>query len=327
MVKYLVRRFLGWLLMIVVATNLTYFLAWGYLDPRSNYVGRRPPLSEQQIVQQLLPRNLSDTVPIWERWWNWITAIVTRWDWGVSPVGQVVNEQVAFRMWISAELVLGATIITTVLGIALGVYTASRQYRLADRIGQATSIVTMNINIVVAALGIVLLAIALNDAVGMRIFYVTGSSSRGVEGFFPKVIDVLQHLTLPTLALVLIGYSGIHFLQRSLLLDNIKADYVRTARAKGLTKQQAIRRHALRTSLIPVATQVAFTIPTVFTGAVLTETIFAWNGMGRYFIETISNNDIHGTVAIAAFGAFLTAIGALLADIAVVVLDPRVRVS
>ena len=313
--------------MIVVATNLTYFLAWGYLDPRSNYVGRRPPLSEQQIVQQLLPRNLSDTVPLVERWWNWLTAIVTRWDWGVSPVGQVVNEQVAFRMWVSAELVLGATILTTVLGIALGVYTASRQYRLADRVGQATSIVTMNINIVVAALGIVLLAIALNNAVGKRIFYVTGSGSRGVEGFFPKLIDILQHLTLPTIALVLIGYSGIHFLQRSLLLDNIKADYVRTARAKGLTKQQAIRKHALRTSLIPVATQVAFTIPTVFTGAVLTETIFAWNGMGRYFIETISNNDIHGTVAIAAFGAFLTAIGALLSDIAVVVLDPRVRVS
>lgn len=321
------RRFLGWLLMIVVATNVTFFLAWGYLDPRSNYVGRRPPLTPDQITQQLLPRNLSDTVPILERWWNWITAIVLHWDWGVSPVGQVVNDQVAYRMWISAELVLGATIISTVIGIALGVYTASRQYKLGDRIGQATSIITMNINIVVAALGIVLLAIGLNDAVGARIFYVTGSSSQGVTGFFPVLIDALQHLVLPTIALVLIGYAGTHFLQRSLLLDNIKADYVRTARAKGLTKPQAIRRHALRTSLIPVATQVAFTIPTVFTGAVLTETIFAWNGMGRYFIQTISTNDIHGTVAIAAFGAFLTAIGALLADIAVVVLDPRVRVS
>lgn len=327
MIRYLVRRLLGWLLMIVVATNITYFLAWGYLDPKSNYVGRRPPLSPEQIDQQLLPRNLSDSVPLSERWWNWITDIVLRWDWGVSPVGQVVNEQVAYRMWISAQLVLGATIITTILGVALGVYTASRQYKLADRVGQATSIITMNINIVVAALGIVLLAIYFNDWVGTRVFYVTGSSSRGVSGFFPVLIDSLQHLVLPTMALVLIGYAGIHFLQRSLLLDNIKADYVRTARAKGLTKQQAIRRHALRTSLIPVATQVAFTIPTVFTGAVLTETIFAWNGMGRYFIETIGNNDIHGTVAIAAFGALLTAIGALLADIAVVALDPRVRVS
>lgn len=327
MIKYLARRALGWLLMIVVATNLTYFLAWGFLDPRSNYVGRRPPLTEEQIVNTLAPRNLSDTVPLIERWWTWLTGILLRWDWGVSPTGGSVNEQVAYRMWVSAELVLGATILTTVLGIALGVYTASRQYKLADRIGQATSIITLNIPIVVAAFAIVLLAIGLNNAAGTRIFYVTGNASQGVEGFFPTLIDVLQHLTLPTIALVLTGYASIHFLQRSLLLDNINADYVRTARAKGLTKQQAIRKHALRTSLIPVATQVAFTIPAIFTGAVLTETIFAWNGMGRYFIDTITKNDIHGTVAIAAFGAVLTAIGAILADVAVVVLDPRVRVS
>lgn len=315
------------MLMIVVATNLTYFLAWGFLDPRNNYVGRRPPLSEDQIVQLLQPRNLSDTVPMLERWWNWFSGIIFHWNWGVSPVGQSVNEQVAYRMWVSAELVLGATIIATILGIALGVYTASRQYKTADRIGQATSIITMNINIVVAALGIVLLAIGFNNLVGYRVFFVTGSSSPDVTGFFPVIIDSLQHLILPTIALVIIGYAGTHFLQRSLLLDNINADYVRTARAKGLTKAQAIRKHALRTSLIPVATQVAFTIPTVFMGAILTESIFGWNGMGRYFLDTIAKNDIHGTVAIAAFGAVLTAVGALLADIAVVVLDPRVRVS
>ncbi|CAN7295533.1 MULTISPECIES: ABC transporter permease [Microbacterium] len=327
MIKYLLRRALGWLLMIVVATNLTFFLAWGFLDPRSNYVGRRPPLSPEQIDNVLTPRNLSDTVPLIERWWNWFSSILFRWDWGVSPTGQSVNEQVSYRMWISAELVLGATIIAAVLGIWLGVYTASRQYKLADRIGQATSIITMNVNIIVAGLAVVLLAISLNEWTGVRIFYVTGSSSPGVTGFFPVLVDTLQHLTLPTIALVIVGYAQYHFLQRSLLLDNINADYVRTARAKGLTKSQAIRKHALRTSLIPVATQVAFTIPTIFTGAILTERIFAWQGMGRYFLDTINNNDINGVVAVAAFGAVLTAIGAVLADIVVVVLDPRVRVS
>jgi peptide/nickel transport system permease protein len=327
LIKYLLRRTLGWLLMIVVATNLTFFLAWGFLDPRSNYVGRRPPLSPEQIDNVLVPRNLSDTVPLIERWWNWFSSILFRWDWGVSPTGQSVNEQVSYRMWVSAELVLGATIIAAVLGIWLGVYTASRQYKLADRIGQATSIITMNVNIIVAGLAVVLLAIALNEWTGVRIFYVTGSSSPGVTGFFPVLVDTLQHLTLPTIALVIVGYAQYHFLQRSLLLDNINADYVRTARAKGLTKSQAIRKHALRTSLIPVATQVAFTIPTIFTGAVLTERIFAWQGMGRYFLDTINNNDINGVVAVAAFGAVLTAVGAVLADVVVVVLDPRVRVS
>ncbi|WP_295011423.1 ABC transporter permease [uncultured Microbacterium sp.] len=327
MIKYLLRRLLGWLLMIVVATNVTYFLAWGFLDPRSNYVGRKPPLSHDQISRLLEPRNLDDTLPILHRWWNWLTDIVLHWNWGVSPVGQSVNDQIAYRMWISGELVLGATIISAVIGIAVGVYTASRQYKVGDRIWQGISIVTMNVPIIVAALGIVLIAIAINNALGFRLFYVTGSSSDGVSGFFPALVDALQHLILPTIALVFIGYANYHFLQRSLLLDNIKADYVRTARAKGLTKQQAIRKHALRTSLIPVATQLAFSIPTVFTGAVLTETIFAWNGMGRYFIDTISKNDVHGVVAIAAFTAVLTAIGAILSDIAVVVLDPRVRVS
>ncbi|GAA4765403.1 ABC transporter permease [Microbacterium gilvum] len=327
MIRYLLRRVLGWLLIIAVATNLTYFLAWFYLDPRSNYVGRRPPLSEDQIVALLEPRNLSDTVPLVQRWWNWLTAILTRWDWGVSPTGESVNGQVAYRMWISAELVLGATILTALVGIAIGVYTASRQYRLADRIGQATSIVTMNIPVVVAALGIVLIAISINQAVGTRIFYVTGSSNPEVTGFLPVVVDVVQHLTLPTFGLILTGYAGYHFLQRSILLDNIGADYVRTARAKGLTKAQAIRRHALRTSLIPVTTQVAFNIPAAFTGAILTESIFGWNGMGQYFSQTLAQNDIHGTVAIAAFGAFMTFIGAMLADVAVVAIDPRVRVS
>ncbi|GAA5154049.1 ABC transporter permease [Microbacterium pseudoresistens] len=327
MIKYLIRRFLGWLLMIVVATNITYFLAWAFLDPRNNYVGRRPPLSPEEITRVLEPRNLSETVPLIQRWWNWFTDIVLHWNWGVSPVGQSVNDQIAYRIWVSAELVLGATVIAAVLGIALGVYTASRQYKLGDRIGQATSIITMNINIVVAALGIVLLAIAFNDLVGARVFYVTGAGGKDVDGFFGFIVDKLQHLTLPTIALVIISYAQYHFLQRSLLLDNIKADYVRTARAKGLTKPQAIRKHALRTSLIPVATQLAFTIPTVFTGAILTETIFGWNGMGKYFIDTITKNDVNGVVAVAAVGAVLTAIGAILADIVVVVLDPRVRVS
>jgi peptide/nickel transport system permease protein len=92
-----------------------------------------------------------------------------------------------------------------------------------------------------------------------------------------------------------------------------------------LTRAQAIRRHALRASLIPTATAVAFGIPAVFTGAIITETVFGWEGMGRYFTDTIAKNNVDGVVAVAAFGAVMTAAGAILADIATVALDPRVR--
>jgi len=327
MIRYLLRRLVGWLVMIVVATNLTYFLASFFLHPRSNYVGRRPPIPPDVITRSLDQYNLNDQVPILSRWWVWLQDVVLHWNWGMSPVGDSVNEQIAFRVWVSAEFILGATILSTVIGIGLGVYTASRQYKLADRVAQGTSIITLNIPTVVAALGIVLLAIKFNQAVGSTVFYVVGASSDNVSGLGAEIVDRAQHLILPTLVLVITGYAGTHFLQRSLLLDTISADYVRTARAKGLTKAQAVRRHALRTSLIPVATQIAFSIPGLFTGAVITESIFGWEGMGRYFTRTIATNDVHGVVATAAFGALMTAIGAILADITVVVLDPRVRVG
>lgn len=327
MIRFLIKKTAGWLVMIFVAVNLTYFLANAFLNPRSNYEGRRPPVPEDRIDAILTPLNLNDEEPILQRWWTWLTNIVTRWDWGTSPIGDSVNEQIAYRIWVSAQLLLLATAISVILGIAIGVYTASRQYKTGDRIFQTLSIFTMNIHIVVASIAVVWGAIEINKAAGTNIFYVTGSSSIGVEGFFPTLIDTAQHLVLPTVSLVIISYAGYHFMQRSILLDNIDADYVRTARAKGLTRAQAIRRHALRTSIIPVATSVAFSIPGIFTGAVMTETIFGWQGMGQYFIQTIAKNDIHGVVAVAAFGALMTAIGALLSDLFVVFLDPRVRVN
>lgn len=334
MIKYVFRRLGSWLIMIFLATNLTYFLAAGFLNPRSNYAERRPPLPEAQVDRMLDAYNLNDKVPVFERWWTWLTNIVTKWDWGFSAAGESVNDQIAFRIGVSGQLLLGATILIVIIGVAVGVYTASRQYRLGDRIWQGVSIITMNIHPVVAALVVVLGGIAINnwyrqmsgnpDAI---LLYVTGSKNIFVTGFFPSIVDKIQHLILPTTSLVLVGYASYHFLMRSLLLDNISADYVRTARAKGLRKPQAIRRHAMRTSLIPIATQVAFSIPALFTGALITEKVYGWQGMGAYFVDSIAKNNVHGVVGTAAFGAAMTAIGAVLSDIVIVFLDPRVRVS
>jgi peptide/nickel transport system permease protein len=325
--RYLLRRGLGWLAMIVAATNLTYFLACAFLDPRANYLQLRPPRSPEQIDRSLAQYNLAPSTPVLERWWHWLTGIVTHWDWGRSPIGESVNDQIVFRIGVSAQLVLCSLVLSTAIGIALGVYTAARQYKFADRFHQGLSVITLNIPTVVASLAVVLIAISLNQSLGGTYLYVAGAQSPTVSGFWPTLVDRVQHLVLPTISLTVISYAGYHLLQRALLLDTINSDYVRMARAKGLTREQAIRRHGLRTSLIPVATSIAFAIPALFTGAVITETIFAWQGMGQYFTMTISKNDVHGAVAVAAFGALMTAVGAMLADIAVVALDPRVRVT
>lgn len=327
MLRYVARKAVGWFFMIVVATNITYFLANAFLKPASNYLALRPPRTPDEINRSLGLYNLSPETPLMERWWNWFSEILLHFDWGSSPTGGSVNGQIVYRALASGQLVLGATVLSIVIGIGLGVFTASRQYRGSDRAWQGISVISFNTPSAVAALGVVLVTIWLNQAFGSTLLPVAGAQDPAVSGPWEVFVSRTEHAILPTISLTFISYAAYHLLQRSLLLDNINSDYVRTARAKGLTRQQAIRRHGLRTSVIPVATQVAFAMPALFTGAVITETVFAWHGMGEYFIKTISTNDVHGAVAVAAFGALMTAIGAILADIVVVALDPRIRVN
>jgi len=313
--------------MIVVATNVTYVLASLFLDPRSNYRETRPTPTEAQIDNALAPYGLDPRTSLLSRWWDWLQGVVLHFDWGRSPTGGSVNAEIGYRVLVSGQLVLLATVLSVVIGVGLGVVSAIRQYRPTDRILQGVSILFYNVPTAVLALLLVFGAIKVNEAVGHRVFYVTDASSPDVTGALPTLVDRLEHLVLPTISLTLLGYVGYHLTQRSLLLDTIDADFVRTARATGLTQAQAVRRHALRAALIPTATSVAFSIPAIFTGAVITESIFGWHGMGEYFSLTLSKNDVHGVVAVAAFGALMTAIGAILADVATALLDPRVRLG
>ncbi|MDT4994919.1 MAG: glutathione transport system permease protein [Actinoplanes sp.] len=327
-VRYVARKAIGWLVMVVVATNATFFLASWFLDPRSNYRELRPVRTDEQIAHALAPYGLSPHWSVVHRWWYWLGDVVLHFDWGNSPTGLPVNSEVPQRVLVSGQLVLLGTVVSVVIGVALGVYTASRQYGPVDRASQAVSIVLFNIPTAVSALALVLCTVWLNQRIGTTVLHVAGADTAGgVDGTWATILDRTDHLILPTLNLTLLGYVGWHLTQRALLLDTLNAEFVRTARSTGLTRAQAIRRHALRASLIPTATSVAFSIPAVFTGAIITETVFGWEGMGRYFTETIAQNNVDGVVAVAAFGAVATAVGAILSDIATVALDPRVRAS
>lgn len=123
------------------------------------------------------------------------------------------------------------------------------------------------------------------------------------------------------------SWGGYQISQRQYLLDNVNADFVRTARAKGLTHNQAITRHALRVSFIPVAQSIAFTVPAIFSGGFFAEAIFAWPGVGLWSLEAIGKQDVNVVTATLAYGAVIFAIGAILADIATTIVDPRVRMK
>lgn len=327
MLKFIAKRLVNYVVMLFVAVSFTYFMASAFMSPRSNYESRTPRPPQASIERTLYLANINDQTPVFERYWNWLVGVVTRWDWGKSPTLESINSAIGPRILASAELVTFSTILSIVLGVALGIYTAQRQYKWQDRLFSAFGTFFLVIPSAVLALIIVLTAININSATGFRVFYVTGLSSYSGSNIGLQFVDFLQHIILPTISLTLLGMVSYHLTQRTYLLDEMHADYVRTARMKGLTRKQAIRHHALRASLIPTGVNVAFSIASVFTGAVITESIFAINGLGRYFITAINNNDINASVAIAAFGGVCTLTGALLADIFSAWLDPRIKMS
>jgi len=328
MLKYVLRRTVNYVILLFVAVSGTFFLAAACLNPYSLFAVRQPPVNPVILEATMRRYNLSHEISVFERYWTWLTNVLFHWDWGRSPLGAFVNEQISNRMWVSLRLVLIGTLIGTIIGIALGVWTAVRQYKIGDRIYTVLVMISLSTPTIVLAVVAMILATKLNQATGVQIIQFTGMYSANIPDYpGAAFVDMVKHLILPTLVLTIIQASYLSRMQRNLMLDTLGADYVRTARAKGLTKQQAVRRHALRTALIPIGTQVAFSIPLMFTGAVVTETLFSWKGIGKYTVDTITKMDVHGVVAVTAFSGVLICLGAILSDVVVSALDPRVRLG
>jgi peptide/nickel transport system permease protein len=325
--RYVARRLLNYMVLLFLAISLTYFLAASQLNPRSLYLIVNPPLDPVSIEESLRSRNLSDNVPLLERYSIWLRDIVTSWDWGDSPKGGPVAEEIGRRIWVSLRLITIGSLLGTLIGVALGAWTATRQYKFSDRSITLGSLFILSVPAFVIASVLQVMASKANNATGLRIFEFVGETGTQGDYFGAPLADRLQHLLLPTLVLILINAAFFSRIQRNLMLDALGSDFVRTARAKGLQQSRAVMKHALRTSLIPTGTYFAFTVATLFTGATFMEIIFSFHGMGEYGVSTITGQDVHGAVAVAAFAGVCVLAGAILADIMVAVLDPRVRLS
>jgi peptide/nickel transport system permease protein len=214
-----------------------------------------------------------------------------------------------------------------VIGVAVGAWTASRQYRISDRVITALSLLVVSTPVFVIALLSQFLAIGVNRASGLQIFEFSGET--GVVGAEPwaEVIDRAQHLALPALVLTLAGAAWLSRVQRHLMLEALGADYVRTARAKGLRADQAAWRHALRSALVPTSTYVTFSVATMLVGSTFVERIFGFAGLGSYVVEAIQGRDVNAVVAVTALAGMCVMIGAVVSDLAVAALDPRVRLT
>jgi peptide/nickel transport system permease protein len=326
MLRYLGNRLLGYSVLLYAATSLTYLLAATQLNPRSQFELQQPPVPEQVVSAQLLKYNLSDQVPLIQRYGNWLLGVVHG-DWGYSPLGASVNAQIADRMWVSLRLVVIGTLAGLLVGVLAGAWAATRQHRLSDRATAVLSLFVVSTPVFVIAQASQQAATTINDAAGLRIFEFVGESGGSASSGWAQVADRLQHLVLPTAILIVVGAASISLIQRNLMLDALSAEYVRTARAKGLSRRRAALKHALRTSVIPISTYVAMSVATMFVGSVFIERLFAFDGIGQYAVEAISTQDVNAVVAVTAFAGACVLVGALLSDVLAAVLDPRVRLK
>lgn len=322
---YLVRRLLGAIpLLFGVATILFLVLALAPGDPTAYYVTPGVP---PEVIEQLR-RNFGLDQPIHVRYVRWLAAFV-RGDFGYSfaqnrPVLDVILDALPNTL-----VLAGASLVLVfAFGVLTGVLQAVRQHSWLDRSLSVASLFFYSMPSFWLGLMLMLLLSLKAYEWGWPIALpATGMASVDYEFLSTgeRVVDRLQHLVLPVLTLSLVLAAGIARYTRGQMLEVVRQDYVRTARAKGLPERTVIFRHALRNSLLPVITLLGLYLPFLFSGTVFVEVIFAWPGMGRVIVDAIFQRDYPLVMATSFFFAAMVVVGNLIADLLYAVADPRIR--
>jgi peptide/nickel transport system permease protein len=250
-----------------------------------------------------------------------------RGDFGTSFV---TGEKVAPKLWraigVTLRLLAGAVLLAVLFGVVIGVGAALRQYSKFDYLATFFAFVFFSMPVFWLAAVLKDVGIRINQFIGFNLFFTVGEQTPGLSGGFLSIwADRLGHLILPALTLILIQIASWSRYQRASMLEVLNADYVRTARAKGLPPWRVITRHALRNALIPIVTLVAIDFGLLLSGAVITETVFAWSGMGRLLLNGLERQDINVVQAWLLVSATMVVAFNLVADVLYGYLDPRIR--
>jgi peptide/nickel transport system permease protein len=324
MTGFLARRLLSYLVLLAVASFLTFSLASLSFEPLESLLQRSPRPPQAIIDAKAAELDLDKPVPL--RYAHWV-ARVARGDFGTTVTGQPVADELWRRIGVSLRLLVIGSVLGTIIGVALGAWSAIRQYRISDRLITALALLVLSAPTFVIANLLILGANNVNSLLGVQLIeYIGETSPVATGGAWNQFVDRAQHLVLPSVTLALGAAAGYSRYQRNAMLDVLGQDFIRTARAKGLTRRQALFKHGLRTALIPMATFFAYSVAGLVTGAVFVEKIFGWHGMGEWFVQGIATQDINIVAAIGLFSGAMILIAGLLSDVIYAALDPRVRV-
>ena len=324
MLTYILRRLLYGIPVIVVSSFLIFIFVSTTTDPLET-AKMNPRGSKNSIDLVIKEHNLDRPVVV--RYGYWVRDVFTKRFGTTILTNREILPDIKRVLGNTIQLVLAAELLTLLLAMSVGVYSAIRQYSIFDYSSTAMSFLFLAIP--TFWLGLILQIIFTNIFLKwhVRIFYTASLSSVDPGHGLHFFLDRVQHLVLPVITLALVGIAGYSRFMRASMLEVINADYVRTARAKGLIERRVVLRHAFRNALIPLMTLAAIDFGTFFGGAVITETIFGLDGMGLYFINAVNNGETYSIMAWLLITAGMVVIFNLIADIILGVLDPRIRLD
>jgi len=326
LIRYALRRTLGAIpLLLGVATIVFFLLSLAPGDPTSIYFG--PGMSPEAIDQ--VRRNLGLDAPLLLRYGRWLLAFLQG-DFGYSFVsGMPARDRILAALPNTLILAFGALVLAFLVGTGLGVIQAVHQRSWVDSSLSGLALIFYSMpSFCLAILLIYVFSVGAGTLWHWPFsFPASGVTSTGYEFLTPwgQLKDRIHHLVLPTLSLTLVLAAGIARYVRASMLEVLQQDYIRTARAKGLSEVRVILKHALRNALIPVVSLFGLYFPFLLSGAVFVEVVFAWPGMGKLMVDSILGRDYPVVLAGTFLFGAMVVLGTLLADLLYGVVDPRIR--
>ncbi len=315
--RYVARRLLMAIpTLLVISFVIFAILALAPGDPMAQFAANP---NVPSAVRQRMRASLGLDQPWPVRYGKWLIAL-SRGDWGFSfasriPVTDLIRQRIPQTLWVVGS----AYVIAVAIAIPIGIISAVKQYSLFDQL--ATTFAFVGFSVPTFFTGLVFILIFSVKLGWLPFIYDSTLKVHDLN----SLVRQLKQIAMPIAVLALFQSADIMRFMRSAMLDNLPLDYVRTARAKGLSERAVIMRHVLSNSLIPVITLIALGIPAIFAGAIITEQIFRVNGLGELLITSIQKSDTPVVMALTFIYAFLVVLFNLIADIVYGFLDPRIR--
>lgn len=323
MLRYVIRR-LTWAVPITfVASFIVFILVASSGDPLAELRGN-PRITTEVLALREAELGLND--PLFVRYWDWLSGVLSG-DLGKSAVtGEPVTSILWRRLAVTGRLIGVSMVVGVVMAVIVGTTAALRHRRWWDNISAAGAFIVFSLPVFWVASVLKDLAVRFNDLVGRRVFFTLGEvSANSPDGTWNLFLDRVGHLILPVATLAIVHAAAWSRYHRAAVLDALESDHVLLGTSTGIGRVRVVVNHVLRNALVPLVTIVAVDVGVLIGGAVITETVFSWKGMGLLLVESVKSQDVAVVQGWLLVASIAVIVFNLIADVLYGILDPRVR--